>query len=206
MTATTPPRGPARRALRAFAYRFFYGLPPRLRRVIVRIGVGSYTVGAVVLATRVPAGGAESPQANGPGDAGGPRMIGQPDAPATGHLLMVRQPPGQGWSLPAGLLARGERPVACAARELREETAVAIEAEALLPATPNAVVHTRGRWIDMVFTTAVPAETALATDGQEILEAAWHPIEALPPVTPATGRLLAHYGIGPYAAYPEVTR
>jgi hypothetical protein len=29
-------------------------------------------------------------------------------------------------------------------------------------------------------------------------------VENLPPVTGATARLLAYYGIGPYAGYPEV--
>jgi len=33
---------------------------------------------------------------------------------------------------------------------------------------------------------------------------AWHRLDNLPPLTIATARLLSHYGIGPYADYPEV--
>lgn len=177
VTPATARRGPLR-TIRTLAFRVFYGLPPRLRRRMVRLGVGTYTVGAVVLVTEA----------------------------KTGRLLMVRQPPGKGWSLPAGLLARGERPAEGAVRELQEETGLMISADSLVPAVPNAVVHTRGRWIDVVFLTTVSRDSSLSCDGSEIIEAAWQPIEALPPVTPATARLLAHYGLGPYADYPEAAR
>lgn len=173
-------RGPVR-TLRSLGYSVFYALPPRWRRRLVRLGVGTYTVGAVVLARQ--AGGS-----------------------APGHLLMVRQPSFQGWSLPAGLLRRGERPAEGAARELAEETGVVLTAASLTPAVPNAVVHTKGRWIDVVFTAEVAAGQPLLPDGVEILEVAWQPVDALPPVTSATARLLAHYGLGPYAEYPEVTQ
>lgn len=183
------------RSLRALGFRVFYGLPPHLRRRLVRLGSGTYTLGAVVLATDT-----AQPMA----DPGFPAAFS--DAPRVGKLLLVRQPPGKGWSLPAGLLERGERPIEGAARELAEETGVALPVSEFSPVVPNAVVHSKGRWVDMVFTTVVPADTALQPDGLEILEVAWHPIDALPPVTPATARLLAHYRLGPYAEYPEVTR
>ncbi|MBT8226686.1 MAG: NUDIX hydrolase [Dactylosporangium sp.] len=201
MTGDPARRGPLR-TLRSLTFRLFYGLPPHLRRRLVRLGAGTYTVGAVVLVTELPAGpGATA----GPGPATG-GMFGQPDAPAAGRLLMVRQPPGKGWSLPAGLLNRGERPAAGAARELLEETGVRVDAATLRVAVPSAVVHTRGRWIDLVFSTAVSGDTPLAVDGDEILEAGWQSVGALPPVTPATARFLAHYGLGPYRDYPEVIR
>lgn len=177
MTAPTSRPGP-RSALRALAFRIFYTMPPRLRRTLVRLGVGTYTVGAVVLATD----------------------------PVAGRLLLVRQPPGKGWSLPAGLLRRDEVPVDGAAREFKEETGVSLTAATLRPAVPNAVVHTRGRWIDLVFTVELPGDVALRSDGAEILDVAWHPVNALPPVTPATARLMVHYGLGPYAEYPEAAR
>jgi ADP-ribose pyrophosphatase YjhB (NUDIX family) len=83
---------------------------------------------------------------------------------------------------------------------------VALPASEFSPAVPNAVIHPKGRWVDLVFTAVVPAGTPIRPDGAEILDVAWHPIDALPPVTPATARLLAHYRLGPYAEYPEVTR
>ena len=151
-------------------YGVFYRLPHRVRVRIVRIFVPKYIVGAVTLVRDTEASGA-------------------------GRLLLLRQPPGRGWGLPAGLLRRGEPPVVGAARELAEETGVRLSPHDLTPATPNAIVHAGG-WVDMVFEAAVPASTtALVVDGAEVYEAAWHPIDDLPRLTSATARLLVIYGL-----------
>lgn len=160
--------------LRALAYGAFYRLPHGVRRNLVRLVVPKYIVGAVTL-------------------------VRDTDAPAPGRLLLLRQPPGRGWSLPAGLLQRREPPVVGAARELAEESGVRLPPEALRPAVPNAVVHAKG-WVDVVFEADVPASTTpLKVDGAEVYEAGWYPLDALPTLTPATARLLAYYGIGPLA-------
>lgn len=160
------------RALAA-AYPVYYRLPHRVRMWLVRWIAPTYTVGAVVLVR----------------DAGSDR------------LLLLRQPPGRSWSLPAGLLARGESPVEGALRELAEESGIVLAAEQLTAAVPNALVHHRGRWVDLVFEATVPAAgTRLRVDGAEVLEAAWHDVAALPPLTRQTERLLGCYGIGPGAA------
>jgi 8-oxo-dGTP pyrophosphatase MutT (NUDIX family) len=99
---------------------------------------------------------------------------------------------------------RGETPVECAVRELAEETGIRVPVEAVTPAAPNAVVHVRGRWVDVVFETEVEAPEAFVLDRDEVIEAAWYRLDALPPLTVATAKLLAHYGIGPYTDYPEV--
>jgi ADP-ribose pyrophosphatase YjhB (NUDIX family) len=164
--------------MRALAFRAFYGMPSSWRRRVVRFGTPTYVLGALVL-------------------------VHASDAPAPGQLLLVRQPPGVGWSLPGGLLNRSEPPSAGAARELAEETGIVVDASDLRRAVPNAVVHTDGRWVDLVFEADVPLAVTIVVDRAEILDAAWHPIDNLPPVTTATARLLAHYGIGPYAEYPE---
>jgi hypothetical protein len=53
----------------------------------------------------------------------------------------------------------------------------------------------------MVFTVSVPASrTTLVVDGGEVLEAAWFPMDGLPPLTVNTAALLGKYGIGPWAA------
>jgi ADP-ribose pyrophosphatase YjhB (NUDIX family) len=161
---------------RAYGYRAFYRLPFRWRRAAVRVVSAKYTVGAVVL-VRDPRGE---------------------------HLLLLRQPPGRGWSLPGGLLSRKEPPVHGAARELAEETGIRLDPQELVPAAPNAIVHPRGRWVDMVFEARVGRDTDLAVDGGEVFEAAWHRLDDLPRLTTPTGRLLAHYGVGPYAEHPEV--
>jgi 8-oxo-dGTP pyrophosphatase MutT (NUDIX family) len=164
------------RSLRAAVYGTFYRLPLVLRRRIVRLVVQKYVVGAVVLVR-------DSEATVGPG-----------------RLLMIKQPPGRGWGLPAGLLQRREPPPMGAARELREETGIDLSPADLTPAVPSAVVHARG-WVDIVFETSVPASrTVIRADGAEVLEIGWHPIDALPPLTTATARLLGHYDIGPAAA------
>jgi len=164
--------------LRRLAYRLFYALPGPARRRLVRTVMARYTVGAVALV----------------------RDRGVPE-----QLLLLRQPAAPGWSLPAGLLKRGEQPLDGCVRELAEETGVRLSPADLTPAAPNAVVHTRGRWVDFVFEATVQADRiTLAVDGGEVLEARFHPLDNLPPLTVATARLLSAYGIGPYAGYPEI--
>lgn len=159
---------------RAFAYQVFYRLPVPLRRRLVRLAVPKYIVGAVTLVWDTEAEGAS-------------------------RLLLLRQPPGHSWTLPAGLLQRGEAPVVGAARELFEESGIRLSPERLRPAVPNAVVHAKG-WVDVVFETEVPASsTELVVDGAEVFEAAWHPLDDLPRLSRATAGLLGRYGIGPQA-------
>lgn len=164
--------------VRGVFYSTFYRLPSRWRRRLVRLASQKYIVGGVVL-------------------------VRDADRDAPDRLVLLRQPPGHGWSLPAGLLKRGEPPAVGAARELFEESGIRVSADDLIPMSPNAVVHANGRWVDMVFEARVPASVIFAVDGAEVYEAAWHRIDALPPLTPPTARLLAYYGIGPYAEYPE---
>jgi ADP-ribose pyrophosphatase YjhB (NUDIX family) len=166
--------------LRRLGYGVFYTLPLPVRRRLVRLAVAKYVVGAVALVR---------------------------DTEATGpdRLLLLRQPPGMGWTLPAGLLQRGESPIDGCARELAEETGIVLGRDQLVPATPSAVVHYRGMWVDVVFEARVPAsQVELVVDGAEVLEAAFHRLDNLPPLTPATARLLSYYGIGPLVEYPEV--
>ncbi len=160
-------------ALSRVGFRLFHRLPPKLRRRLVQAVTPNYTLGAVVL------------------------LRDQAD-----RLLLVRQPPGYGWSLPGGLLDRGETPQAAAARELAEETGVRLPPATLRPTDPNAQVNAVSRQVDMVFTATVDASTTgLAVDSVEIIEAGWYAIDALPALTVSTARLLARYGIGPYVGY-----
>jgi ADP-ribose pyrophosphatase YjhB (NUDIX family) len=164
--------------MRGVFYGIFYRLPGRWRRRLVRLATAKFIVGAVVL-------------------------VRDADATQPGRLVLLRQPPGRGWSLPAGLLKRGEVPAVGAARELFEETGVRVSPEDLRVATPSAIVHSDGRWVDVVFEATVPADVTFAVDGGEVYEAAWHPITELPSLTAPTAQLLAHYGIGPYVGRPK---
>lgn len=169
---------PAR--LRRWGYRFFYRLPGPVRRRLVRLAMPKYIVGAVAL-------------------------VRDSDAAPPGRILLLRQPPGVGWGLPAGLLNRAEAPIVGCARELFEETGLRLGPDDLAPATPAAVVHHRGRWVDVVFEASVSASQAdLRVDGAEVYEAGFHRLDNLPPLTGAAARLLSYYGIGPLVDYPEV--
>jgi ADP-ribose pyrophosphatase YjhB (NUDIX family) len=150
----------------------FYSLPHPVRRRIVRLATPTYTLGSVVLVM----------------DEAGER------------LLMLRQPPGRRWTLPAGLLNRGEQPIEGARRELAEETGIEADLDELVPGDPCAVVHTSGRWVDNVFRLVRdPDSTQITVDGHEVWDAAWHPADDLPEMTRATARLLSNYGLGPQA-------
>jgi ADP-ribose pyrophosphatase YjhB (NUDIX family) len=128
------------RRVRGYAYQTFYRLPGVVRRRIVRLVVPKYLVGAV-------------------------NIIRDTEAPDPGRLLLLRQPPGRAWGLPAGLLKKYEQPAIGAARELFEESGVRLDPRELTPANPNAIVHALG-WVDMIFFGAVPASTTpLAVDG-----------------------------------------
>jgi ADP-ribose pyrophosphatase YjhB (NUDIX family) len=164
------------RRLRGVAYQTFYRLPHPVRRHIVRLIAPKYLVGAVTI-------------------------IRDAEAPEPGRLLLLRQPPGRSWGLPAGLLKKAEAPAVGAARELHEESGVVIAPDDLQPAVPNAIVHPKG-WVDTVFMGAVPASTTeLVVDGGEVLEARWFPLDALPRLTPNTEVVLGIYGLGPLAAH-----
>jgi 8-oxo-dGTP diphosphatase len=162
------------RRLRGYAYQTFYRLPGTTRRFLVRFVAPRYVVGAVA-------------------------VVRDSEADGAGRLLLLRQPPGRGWGLPAGLLKRHEQPVVGACRELFEETGVRIDPADLTAGSPNAIVHTVGV-VDTVFFGSVPASTTpLRVDGGEILEAAWFPVDDLPRLTHNTALLLGRYGIGPQA-------
>lgn len=159
--------------LRRAAHRLFRALPPGIRNRLVRALTPNYTVGAVTLVRA-----------------------------RDGALLLLRQPPGWGWSLPGGLLGRREDPARGAARELAEETGITVAPDQLVPASPNARINPNAQQIDVVFTLTVDRDaTPLTIDPVEVLEAGWYAVDDLPPLTVATARTLAAYGLGPYAGY-----
>ncbi|SNY32996.1 ADP-ribose pyrophosphatase YjhB, NUDIX family [Paractinoplanes atraurantiacus] len=159
------------RVVRAYAYQAFYRLPSAARRRIAGLVAPRYLVGAVA-------------------------VVRDSESSDPDRILLLRQPPNRGWSLPAGLLKKHERAEIGAARELFEETGVRIAPGDLTPGNPNAIIHPVGV-VDTVFFGAVPASTTkLAVDGGEILEAAWFPVDDLPRLTVNTAHLLSQYGIG----------
>ncbi len=112
-----------------------------------------------------------------------------------GAVLLVRHRGGQRpWSLPGGGVERGERLVAAALREVREETGVSAAAPELLG------VYEALRWrvsdYIAVFVCAADAEPR-PPRSIEIAEARYFPLDALPAgIDGGSARRIAEYRVG----------
>ena len=106
------------------ALRLFRRLPAPVRRGVVRAGTPGFTVGAVCLLER------------------------------DGRLLMLRQPHREGWSLPGGLLSRGESAADAVQRELVEEIGVRV----LVGRPITVVVDSPLRRVDVIFRVEVTGD------------------------------------------------
>jgi len=115
-----------------FALRVFRRLPASVRRALVRAGTPGFTVGAVCLLER------------------------------DGRLLMLRQPHRVGWSLPGGLLGRGESAAEAVVREVNEELGLHIEVGR--PVT--VVVDSPLRRVDVVYRVAVVQDIGEKVGGE----------------------------------------
>ena len=134
----------------------FRRLPPPLRRTLVRAGTPGYTVGAVCAIEH------------------------------DGHLLFLRQPHRDGWSLPGGLLDRGETPALGVVREIREETGLEVEV-----GDPVATeVHPRVRRVDVVFHILVDERPPVRVGGEAKDHHWWRPGD-VPAVDASTREILA---------------
>lgn len=98
------------------------------------------------------------------------------------HLLLVRHSYHERdrWLLPGGGLARGEDPVQAGARELFEETGCRL-VEARWVGTD--MRRMPAGWLNRIELVAGRCEGTPRPDGREIAEAAWFPLDALPPTT-----------------------
>jgi ADP-ribose pyrophosphatase YjhB (NUDIX family) len=118
----------------------FRRLPSPVRRGLVRAGTPGFTVGAVCALEH------------------------------DGRLLFLRQPHRAGWSLPGGLLDRGETPAEAVVREVWEETG--LEVEVGLPLTTQ--VNPRVRRVDVIFRIVVEQPPRVRPGG-EAKDARWMP-------------------------------
>jgi 8-oxo-dGTP diphosphatase len=128
----------ARRRGYSAALSTFRRMPPPLRRLLVRAATPGFTVGAVC-------------------------AVAHED-----RLLFLRQPHRDGWSLPGGLLDRGESARDAVVRELREETGLDVEVG--LPLTTQ--VNPRVRRVDVIYRITVDSPPEV-TPGGEARDARW---------------------------------
>ena len=133
----------------------FRMIPGPLKRALVRAGTPSFTVGAVCLIEH------------------------------DGEVLLLWQPHRSGWSLPGGLLGRGEEPAEAVTREVAEEVGLTIE-----PGDIFAVgVHAETQQIDVIFRVQVAErpELSLATEARK---ARWWRLDELDEADRETRRIL----------------
>ncbi|MGH8971505.1 MAG: NUDIX hydrolase [Actinomycetes bacterium] len=140
------------------ALRVFALAPPVVRRWIVRLVSPTYVVG-VVLVLRC-------------GD---------------DVLLLDQRHDPTDWSLPGGLLERGESPREALDRELVEELGLVVPVASDQPT--RTLVAVQERRIDLVFESWADEPPELQVDGVEVVEAVWRPIRA-PVENPTTAAVL----------------
>ena len=133
----------------------FRRMPAPVRRTMVRAGTPGFTVGAVVAIEC--------------GD----------------EILFLRQPHRAGWSLPGGLLDRGERPGDAVVREVYEETGLTIEVG--LPLTCQ--VNARVRRVDVVYRLLIDHKPPVRVGG-EAKDHRWMRLDELPEADGSTREIL----------------
>ncbi|MBM4385237.1 MAG: NUDIX hydrolase [Deltaproteobacteria bacterium] len=89
------------------------------------------------------------------------------------HLLLVRSTYQSWWGLPGGRIDRGETPRVAAARELREETALAVDPGALTDLGDLHLEHNHIRDHVTFFELRCELEPIVRCDGAEIAELRW---------------------------------
>ncbi len=149
------PANPLLRRGYTLALHTFRSLPAPVRRTLVRTGTPSFTVGAVAAIEH------------------------------DGRLLFLSQPHRGGWSLPGGLLNRGEQPDAGVIREVREETGLHIEVD--LPLT--CLVNSRVRRVDVIYLVPLTSRPEVRVGG-EALDYAWLSPDDVPEADDSTSEII----------------
>ena len=130
----TTTQGPGLGVVRRVALRTFRALPRPLRILAVRTIAPGHTVGALCFLEH------------------------------DGRILLLRQHHRRGWTLPGGLINRGEDAATAVVREVREETGLAIEV-----GFPFAtLVEPGSRRIDILYHVAVPGDVDVVVSGEAV--------------------------------------
>jgi ADP-ribose pyrophosphatase YjhB (NUDIX family) len=111
------------------------------------------------------------------------------------RVLLVRRADNGKWTLVTGCLEPGEEPAQGAVREVAEETGVIAAAEQLFAVeTLPASVYPNGdkvQFVNIAFRCRYLAGEPVAGD-DESLEAAWFPLDALPPMSEWMTQCISH--------------
>ncbi|AKU15330.1 NUDIX hydrolase [Luteipulveratus mongoliensis] len=142
--------------LRRAGLRVFRWLPARPSYAIIRIAAPTFSMGAVALIEY------------------------------DGRILALRQTHRRGWSLPGGLVDRGELPAQTVVREVAEETGLQVTSGDIFAS----VVDPEVRHVDIIYRVQCDTEPAVHV-ASEARAAAWFAVDELPEPDMPTRRILA---------------
>jgi len=108
-------------------------------------------------------------------------------------VLLLRQSYRAKWTLPGGLLKRGESAPDAVRREVSEEVALDVE---IIDDQPRIRVDPKARLVDVVFRVRVTGSPEQATPASpEILETRWFAPDSLPDLQLEAGYALSCWGV-----------
>lgn len=101
------------------------------------------------------------------------------------EVLLVKRSDTGAWTPVTGIIDPGEEPAAAAEREVLEEADIVARAESLVRVkTIPPIVYANGdrsQYLDIVFRCSYVSGEPYPADGENT-EAAWYPLDALPPM------------------------
>lgn len=115
--------------------------------------------------------------------------------PARGVVLVERKNPPPGWALPGGFVDYGESCEAAALREAREETGLDIVLTGLVGVYSDPARDPRGHTMSVVYA-AQALDAARLCAGDDAANAAFHQLDALPPLAFDHGRIVRDFMSG----------
>ncbi len=110
------------------------------------------------------------------------------DGPAV--VLVRRARPPLGWALPGGFVDVGETVETAARREVLEETGLVVTGLELLGVYSDPARDPRGHTASVVF---IAGARGTPCGGDDAAEAAWFPLQALPPLVFDHAEILRDY-------------
>jgi ADP-ribose pyrophosphatase YjhB (NUDIX family) len=148
-------------------------------------------------------------RAGGSSPSAGDSAAASPDLPASAgsadEVLLVRRSDSGAWTPVTGIIDPGEEPAVAGAREVLEEADVVAEPVSLVwvHSIPEVVYPNgdRSLYLDLCFLFRYVSGTPFPADGENT-EAAWFPVDAMPPLSEEmAARVAAALAGGPGACF-----